>query len=260
VYISLGALFSFLKSVIYAFSVDRPLRRHDVRRVIVRQVYFTGVEAMRLVSLFAVILGVLAISQSVMQLKKWGGSEAMGPILVGLFLRELGPLITILIVIARSVTAVASELAAMKASGEIDALRCTGVSPLSYLVVPRVVAGAISTFFLAVYFVGISLFVGYLAVQGIADMSFEKYALSFFNAIQEWDIIIFTLKTMGLGWLLFLGACFCGLRTGGANYEIPRATTRAVMWSFMMALGVQVFLSATYYLYQLQNKGWLKWL
>ncbi len=257
--ISFSALFSFLKSVLYAFSSDRPLRRHDVRRVISRQIYFTGFEALRLLSLFAVILGLLAITQSVTQLKKWGGSEALGPILVAVFLRELGPLITILIVTARSVTAVTSELASMRASGEIDSLRASGVSPLSYLVIPRVIGGALSTFFLALHFVAIALFVGFLALQLFVEVSVEKYFLAFFSSINTVDIFLFTVKTLGLGWVVFLVACFAGLRTAGTNYEIPQATTRAVMWSFMMALSLQVFFSALYYFYQLQSKGWLRW-
>lgn len=242
--------------MIKAWKLDAPLRHKDVQMVIYRQIYFTGAQALHLIALFAGILGVLTVSQSASQLQRFGGGDALGPLLIAAIVRELGPLVTVLIVTARSVTAVASELSSMRANGEIDALRACGVSPLSYLVVPRILGGAISTFILAMHFVWISLVVGYASSQLVVEIPLAKFLESVTSTLSVLDLVIFFLKTGFLGFIVFLAAAFSGMRTTGASYEIPVATTRAVMWSFLTALAFQMLVSALYYVYQLQLRGW----
>lgn len=249
------AFWSFLISVWQAYRLDRPLSHHDVRLVIMRQIYFTGLQAFRLVGMGALILGVITVAQSASQLTRLGGSDAIGPILVGAFIRELGPLVTVVVVVARSVSAIASELSSMKANGEIDGLRATGISPLSYLVVPRVLSGAISTLLLAIHFVWISFSVGFLVSQFFINMPADRFIENVFMNITGIDLLIFILKTFTLGCFVFLLACFCGLRTAGTTLEIPQATTKAVVWSFMLSFGVQIAISGTYYLILLQRSG-----
>lgn len=254
--LSIKALWAFMISVIHAWKLDSPLSHKDVQMVIYRQIYFTGAQALRLIALFAAIIGVLTVSQSAAQLQRFGGGDAIGPILIAAIVRELGPLVTVLIVTARSVTAVASELSSMNSNGEIDALRVSGVSPLSYLVVPRIIGGAISTLILGMHFVWIALLVGFISSQLIIDIPFAKFSSSITSSLTLVDLLIFFVKTFFLGFIIFLAAAFSGMRTTGASYEIPVATTRAVMWSFMTALAFQIFVSGLYYLYQLQLRGW----
>ncbi|NCN26150.1 ABC transporter permease [bacterium] len=249
-----------MRSVYVAWRLDSPLRHKDVQMVIYRQIYFTGAQALRLIALFATIIGVLTVSQSASQLQRFGGSDAIGPLLIAAIVRELGPLVTVLIVTARSVTAVASELASMNSNGEIDSLRACGVSPLSYLVVPRIIAGSVATLILAMHFVWISLLVGFVSSQLIVDIPLAKFILSVTSSLTMMDLFIFFIKTFFLGFVVFLAATFSGMRTTGASYEIPVATTRAVMWSFMTSLAFQIFISAAYYLYQMQMRGWSNFL
>jgi phospholipid/cholesterol/gamma-HCH transport system permease protein len=252
---SLIAFLNFLGSVWKSIRQDRPLARHDVRQVIIRQVFFTAYQAFRLIAITAVIFGVLAVVQSSSQLKRLGGTDILGDVLVAALIRELGPLVVLIVVVARSVTAVAAELSAMKANGEIDGLRAVGVSPLSYLVVSRVVSGAFSSLLLGMHFVWISLLVGYGAAQVFAEMPFDKYVFGIASALEPIDLGIFLLKTFGLGLVAFLLACFCGLRTTGASFEIPQATTKAVVWSFTFCFSAQIIISAVYYFFRLQRLG-----
>ena len=239
--------------MIRAWKQDRSLHHHDVRQVIIRQVFFTGNQAFRLVAMGAAIVGVVTVAQSGSQLQRLGGADVLGGVLVGAFIRELGPLLTTVVVVARSVSAIASELSSMKANGEIDGLRAVGVSPLSYLVVPRVLSGAIATTILAMHFVWIALVAGFFAAQLFIDMPFYRYVDNLVNALGPADIAIFFLKTSSLGFVVFLLACFCGLRTTGASYEVPQATTRAVVWSFMFCFTMQIIISGIYYFYLLQR-------
>lgn len=234
---------------------DKPLSRHDVRQVILRQVYFTGLQAFRLIAIGALILGVVTVAQSGAQLRRLGGSDALGPILIAAFIRELGPMLVLVVVVARSVSAVASELSAMKSNGEIDGLRAVGVSPLSYLVVSRVISGAVSTLLLAMHFVWIALAVGFVTAQLFSDMPWDRYFMGITNSLAPVDLLIFFLKTFVLGFFVFLLACFCGLRTSGASFEIPQATTKAVVWSFMLCFGLQILISGVYYFILFQRTG-----
>ncbi len=252
---SLQSFWAFLVSVFYSFREDKPLHHHDVRQVILRQIFFTGLQAFRLVGMGALILGTVTVAQSSSQLSRLGGSDALGAILVGAFIRELGPLVTVVVVVARSVSAIASELSAMKANGEIEGLRAAGVSPLSYLVVPRVVSGAISTLLLAIHFVWIAFGVGFFVAQFFVNMPWDRFFENIIMSVSALDLTIFVLKTFTLGTLVFLLACYCGLRTSGTSFEIPQATTKAVVWSFMLSFGSQILISGSYYLWLLQRSG-----
>lgn len=236
-----------------AWREDRPFRHQDVQQVVVRQIYFTGLQAFRLVALAAIILGTLTVAQSASQLSRIGGSDAIGNILIGAFFREIGPLIVLVVVVARSVTAITSELASMKASGEIDGIRGVGVSPLSYLVVPRIVGGAIATLLLAMHFVWIAFTVGFFVLQFYVQMPWSRYLDNIITSIGVGDFVVFFTKTFSLAVIIFVIACYCGLRTTGANYEIPQATTRAVVWCFMFCFITQVLISFFYYFLLFQD-------
>lgn len=246
---------SFIEELFSSVARDRALSRGDIRRVIARQVKFTGQQAFRLVAVAAIFVGFMTVAQSAAQLQRWGGSQALGPILVGAIFRELGPLLTALIVISRSASAVASELASMKANGEIEMLKASGISPLSYLVFPRVVGGVMSLLFLTMHFVWIALAVGFTSAQFFVVLPWSRFLLDLLNALGPFDILIFFLKTIGTGFIVFSLACFYGLRISGRNYEIPQATTQAVVAAFLMAFGLQICLSAYYYMSLAQRWG-----
>jgi phospholipid/cholesterol/gamma-HCH transport system permease protein len=238
---------SFMGELWVSLRRDRVLRRGDVRRVIYRQMTFTGQHAFRLVALAAILVGLMTVAQSTVQLQRWGGNQALGPLLVAAIFREFGPLLTALIVISRSVSAVASELSAMKANGEIEMLKASGISPIGYLVFPRVIGGATALALLTMHFVWIALLVGYLSAQIFVTLPWTRFVNDLLHALGPTDVIFFFVKTLGTGLCVFSLACFYGLRITGRNYEIPMATTQAVMASFLLAFGLQIFLSISYY-------------
>lgn len=136
----------------------------------------------------------------------------------------------------------------MKANGEIEMLKASGISPLSYLVFPRVAGGALSLVVLTMHFVWIALLVGFTAAQFFVVLPWSRFLLDLLNALGPADIFIFFLKTFGTGFMVFSLACFYGLRISGRHYEIPQATTQAVVSSFLVAFGLQIILSVAYYL------------
>ncbi len=243
----LGFFSTYVWELFRASKEDRVFHRRDVRTVILRQLKFTGAQSFRLVGIAALFVGIMTVAQSTAQLQRFGGGNALGPLLVAAIIRELGPLLTTLIVVARSVSAVASELSSMKANGEIELLHSVGVSPLSYLVLPRVLGGAFSVFLLCIHFVAVALTSGYLFGQLFVKMPLAKFVLDILHTLSPADIVLFTFKSLGAGVGIFLLATFVGLRTSGRSYEVPQATTQAVVYSFLLTFTFQAATSLFYY-------------
>ncbi len=135
-----------------------------MRNVLARQILFTGLEATGFVSLIALIVGVLVVVQAQYWLTRLGQTALIGPILTAVVLRELGPLLTNFVVIARSGTAISTELANMKIHGEVRTLDAMGVDPFVYLVIPRVLGVAASTFCLTIVFLAITFIGGFVCM------------------------------------------------------------------------------------------------
>lgn len=217
-----------------------------VRTVLGRQILFTGVDALGLVSLVALLAGIGVVTQVQMWL---GQSDIVGPILVTVIIRELGPLLVNFIVIARSGTAVATELAVMRVRGETDALDAQGIDPFVYLVLPRVAGMALSVMALVVCFVAVSFTGGYLfgVLLGVAQGTPGQFIGAVFGALTPRDVPAFLVKTMLPPALTAAICCMEGLAVQASVNEIPQAATRAVVRSLAAALGVGVLTSVLTY-------------
>ena len=203
------------------------------RNVFARQLLFTGVEALKFVSLVAVITGLSVVVQAQIWLGKTGQSQMLGSILVIVIVRELAPLLVNFIIISRSGTAIATELANMKVMGEIHLLECLGVDPLLYLVAPRVLAMAVSVFCLTVWFIVVSFGGGYLygILAGVGAGAPNMFIMSVFKAVHLPDFFSLIAKTLLPGFATAVICAMEGVGVGGAITEVPQAATRAVVRS-----------------------------
>lgn len=206
-----------------------------VRNVLSRQILFTGVEATRFIALSGVICGVTVVLQAQVWLTRFGQTRMLGPILVALIVRELGPLLTNLIVLGRSGTAVASELASMRVTHQIRLLDAQGVDPFIYLVMPRAVGLAVSIFCLTLIFIMVSLASGFLTavLAGVGKAGPMPFIEQVAQALQPVDVLIFFGKTMLPGLLIGVICCEAGLSVSRDLAEIPRATTLGQVRSLM---------------------------
>jgi phospholipid/cholesterol/gamma-HCH transport system permease protein len=209
--------------------------KRTVRNVLARQILFTGVEAVRFVSLVALLVGLSVVVQTQMWLSRFGQSALLGPLLVAVVIREIGPLLTNFVVIGRSGAAIASEMGNMQVTGEVHILDAQGLDPMTYLVLPRVIGVAVSVFCLTVVFIVVSLCSGYLsgllmqANPGSPDLFFK----SVFKAVQPADVVNLLAKTFIPGILTGVICCAEGLSVEGSITEIPQATTRGLVRSVM---------------------------
>lgn len=225
--------------------------------VICAQIYFTGWQAMPIISVLGLATGAIVILQSSIQLSIFGSASMLGDILVVILIREVGPLITALIVIARSGTAVSSEIGNMRANLEIEALKSLGINPMSYIIFPRVVGGVISVLCLAFYFSAIALIGGFAVSLLINDMPLAFYLETLANAVSRYDVLIFLLKNGFSGIAIFVVSCFQGLSVQQSLHEVPQATTRAVVHSITYVICFNLIITALFYLEKLRASGWL---
>lgn len=240
---------------IRATVLDQAQGLRTIVSVISSQIYFTGWQAIPLISVLALASGGVVIMQSSSNLNLLGGSQMIGNLLVVIVVRELGPLMTALIVIARSGTAVASEVGNMRANREIEALESMGINPLSYIVFPRIVGGVISVVCLAFYFVLIALIGGFLLTRMLHDLSFSFYFDSLANAIAFEDVWLFLLKNTFSGMIIFVVSCYQGLSVKRSPTEVPVVTTQAVVNSIIYVVVFNLVVTALFYLGQLMKLG-----
>jgi phospholipid/cholesterol/gamma-HCH transport system permease protein len=156
--------------------------------------------------------------------------------IVGLsMVKELGPVMTALLVAGRVGSAIAAEVGAMNVYEEIDALKTLNINPVRYLVMPRLVAALIAVPALCMYVNVIGLVGGAIvaAVNPKIDVSIRLFRLNFQEIVKFSDVMDSLLKAVVFGVVVCITCCFVGLRTTGGPEEIGRAVTRAVVLSFM---------------------------
>ena len=255
---SISYTLSVLQMVYLAFRAalfDQAQGMRSIFSVVSAQIYFTGWEAMPLITVLALASGAIIILQSTAQLNLIGNAAFVGNLMVMIIVRELGPLMTALIVIARSGTAVSSEIGNMRANREMEALESVGINPLSYIVFPRILGGVISVLCLAFYFNVIALIGGYLVTRFVQDMPFSFYAESLAQAFTVEDLEIFLLKNSFSGMIIFVVCCYQGMLVKQSAHEVPQVTTKAVVNSIIYVTGFNLSITTLFYLSKLVSLG-----
>ena len=247
-----GLLYLTIKQFWSTFWDQLQGRQKGIRaigRVVVMQIYFTGVQALGILSLLGIIIGSVVVLQSVTQLSKFGGIEQIGELIVLTIIRDVGPLLTILIVIARSGTAIASEVATMKVNHEIDALQAMGISTLEYIVIPRVIGGILSVLAATIWFSAVGILGGYVLAALLLNLPWVFYIDKVLYALTLGDIAMFLIKSIVGGGAVFLIACLQGLSAGIASYEVPIVTIGCVVKSLFFCFFFHAVVTSIYYLF-----------
>jgi phospholipid/cholesterol/gamma-HCH transport system permease protein len=217
-----------------------------VRRVLLSQIFYTGFQAVGLVSMIGLLLGATIVIQTELMVPA-ADPVLIGKVLVAVVLRELAPLVTAIVVAGRSGTAIATELGNMKVSAEILALTSLGIDPPRFIVMPRLVATAVSVVLLMVYFAAVAL-IGTLAVRALfATTSYEALHAGISAAITPYDLGLFVAKGLGLGAIVGWLSCHYGLEVKVSPTEVPQMASRAVMMSLLASVAYDTLLTAIFY-------------
>ena len=215
-----------------------------VHPLIFTQIWSAGVRLLPMISFIGAALGLVIVGQTVALLSRVGAQQYIGTVMVTVIVRELGPLVTALIVLARAGTANVVELGTMRAMGEVEALESLGIDPIHYLVMPRVIGLATSVFCLTTYLVLIAIAGGYLfAFFFLQDvpLTLTDYLAQLNNALRWEDFALFALKSILFGAIIAVVNCYHGLARPLNVEEVSQVTARAVVESVTACVLLDAF-------------------
>jgi phospholipid/cholesterol/gamma-HCH transport system permease protein len=190
-----------------------------------------GADAVPIVALLTFLVGLVTGFQAAIQLKQFGANIFVADLVALSITRELGPLMTAIIVAGRSGAAFAAELGTMRVSEEIDALVTLGLDPYRFLVLPRVVALLVVTPLLTLLADLCGIFGGLLVALVTLDLTVGTFLREARSALDLWDVSSGLLKGVAFGGVLALIACQRGLAATGGAEGVGRVTTSAVVTS-----------------------------
>jgi phospholipid/cholesterol/gamma-HCH transport system permease protein len=220
-----------------------------VFEITLRQVYFTGVQALRVVAVISLALGTVIIVQIGTQLSFLGGGiEFIVPILVLILFRELGPLLTAIIVIGRSGTAIATELGNIVIAHELEAIEVMGINPVYFIVTPRIIGVSVAVICLTIIFVTVGLLGGFWVSKLILPITFDAFLRELEVALSAADLLAGFLKSLIFGVLIALTCTYYGLTVRYSSIEVPQAATRGVVSAMMFCFAVNALLTVLFYL------------
>ena len=217
-------------------------------KILVMQTLFTFVHAMGIVTLLAVAIGAAVNIVGTAALAQFSQEQLIYSILITMILRELGPLLIAFIVIARSATAIATEVAGMVISHEVEAYISVGVDPIEHLAVPRFLGVTASVFLLNIYFAVFGLAGSFIITQFFATVPIGFYFTNILQNLKIQDLLILFIKSITCGAIISMVAVIQGFSVERATTEVPVAGLKAVSSAFALCIVVNVFLSALYYL------------
>jgi phospholipid/cholesterol/gamma-HCH transport system permease protein len=223
---------------------------HTVRKALVRQVLAIGVEPIWFVGAVAVFVGISVVVQLTFWTGEAGQSQLLGPLLVTVVARELGPVLINLIVIVRSGSAMTTELGVLKINGEVRALEAQGSDPFLHLLMPRVLGMAVATLCLTIVFILVAFASGYLfaAWMGMGSSDLVLFADTVSGAVQPKDVFNILAKSILPALFVSASCCIGGLGVGGSVADIPRATQRALTRSVAGLFVISAVVSLLTYL------------
>ena len=201
--------------------------------VLKAQLRFTGEQGLLLVVGAGAILGAVTLLQAYAQLAGLGPGQYTGMLLSSVILKELGPVLAAVLVIGRSGTAIAAELATMRLGDEVDALEAHGVDPAQYLLGPRLLGAMLSLFALMVFLDAAALMAGYAVASLKLDMPWSAFWAQVRASIELRDFAFTAFKGGIFGALIAVQSCYFGLSVKASQTEVPQVVTRAVVASLV---------------------------
>ncbi len=211
---------------------------------VLKQMEVIGVNSVPVVMTTAISTGMVLALQSYTGFKRFGAESLIGAVVSLSMTRELGPVLTGLMVAGRAGASMAAELGTMKVTEQIDALTTLATNPMKYLVVPRFVASTVMMFFLTVLGMMIGVTGGYFVGVKVLGTNPVTYYNQSVNNTDVTDIWYGLIKALVFGAVVGLIGCYKGFTTEGGAEGVGKATTGAVVISCMLILILDYFLSA----------------
>jgi len=216
-------------------------------RHVLRHVQKIGTESLPIVSLISLFTGMVLALQSAYQMQKISAEMYIASLVALSMTRELGPVLTALIVAGRCGASITAELGTMKVTEQIDALETMGTNPVNYLVIPRFWALLISVPLLTIYSDFIGMVGGYLVGHFKLGISDHVYHRMTFEPLKHRDIYAGLAKSIAFAMVICIIACYEGLNAEEGAEGVGKATTASVVRSFILIIAVDCLLTAMFY-------------
>ena len=243
----IGSLASLVGRAAY-FTIVAPFQGRPVRlQRAISQSMDVGVRALPILSLITFFMGMILALQAAYELRMFGAISEVATAVAVSMSRELGPLITAIVVIGRSGSAFAAELGTMKVSEEIDALETMAISPIRFLVAPRFLAMMVMLPCLTITANVMGVLGGALFGVTQADFTFLRYIRASVDSLYLRDVTTGLMKSVMFGITIAAVGCLEGLSTGSGAEQVGRSTTRAVVMSIFLVVLVDLFFTALFF-------------
>jgi phospholipid/cholesterol/gamma-HCH transport system permease protein len=207
-------------------------------RDVIDQFDSIGAGSLTVVLLTGLFTGMVLALQSGFTLDQFGARSMVGRLVSASMVKELGPVLTGLMVAGRVGSGIAAELGSMMVTDQIAALRALGTDPIRKLVVPRILAGIVMVPLLTIIATGVGMLGGWLVTWGILRVASTVYWNSVVDGLYIQDVWMALIKPVFLGFAIVSIGCHVGLRASGGTQGVGRATTNAVVVSSVSVIAV----------------------
>jgi phospholipid/cholesterol/gamma-HCH transport system permease protein len=218
---------------------SRPIYRYDI----IEQLDAIGVQSLTVVVLTGFFTGAVLALQSGLTLDQFGARPVVGRLVAASMIKELGPVLTGLMLTGRVGSGIAAELGSMVVTDQINALRALGTNPIRKLVVPRVVAGFLMAPVLTIIADFVGIVGGWMVARFQLQVATGLYWSSVLQSLYFQDVWMGLIKPFVLGFVIVTIACHVGLRTKGGTQGVGRATTVSVVAGSVGVIAVDYFVT-----------------
>lgn len=232
----------------FHWSCIAPLKGKPVRiKATVTEMVRTGYNSIPIVSVISFFVGIILALQAAYQLKRFGALIYVANLVGVSITRELGPILTAIIVSGRSGSAFAAEIGSMKAAEEIDALTSMGINPIRFLVVPKLFALMIMLPALTVVSDFIGIFGGFALSVTLLELHPQSYIQQTLDALLVKDIMTGLIKAWAFGIGITIVGAYQGFQVRGGAEEVGQRTTASVVASIFLVIVFDLFFTTLFY-------------
>jgi len=215
---------------------------------LIEQGHDIGARALRIIALITFLVGLTVAFQAAYQLRQFGAAIYVADLTAISVVREMGPLMTAILVAGRSGSSIAAEIATMQVSEEIDGLRVMGIDPIEFLAVPRLVALLLVMPLLTVLADVVGIFGGFLVGVYYLDLAGQAFLDEALTALKPFDLFTGSVKALAFAYGIGMIGLFYGIRVHGGASEVGRMTTASVVASIFYIIIADCFFSVVFYI------------
>lgn len=234
-------LISFCYSSLYSWTSKKHYLNAASYQGLLTQIFFTGIDAFTLVFVLAFVSGASLTMQLLSLTGEVSNQLSVLQPLAYFMIMEVGPMMTALILIVRSGSAIAVDIGNMKLQGELEGLFILGIDLRDYLIAPRLIACAISQLTLAIYFSVVSLYGGIALSSLVNSQSYFGVLTTAISSIAPFSLLIFVLKNLLFGLAIAGAACLHALQVKDCSTELPKQTQKAIVRALLLVFVIDLF-------------------